>query len=205
MKSTQSSSRRVTLARRLAVSLCATLALGLLLPSVSAMEIGGVRFDDMARLGGRQLPLNGTGLRQVFVIKGYAAGLYLPERARNATVVLGSPGPKRLQIRPLREVESAQFVKTLNDGLRENHSELQMQLLSDRVTQLERTMTQLGTAQRGDIINFDFTPEGGTAVTLNGIPRGQTIPGEDFYQAVLRIFLGEHPVDRNLKRGLLGG
>jgi len=205
MKSTQSSSRRVTLARRLAVSLCATLALGLLLPSVSAMEIGGVRFDDMARLGGRQLPLNGTGLRQVFVIKGYAAGLYLPERARNATVVLGSPGPKRLQIRPLREVESAQFVKALNDGLRENHSELQMQLLSDRVTQLERTMTQLGTAQRGDIINFDFTPEGGTAVTLNGIPRGQTIPGEDFYQAVLRIFLGEHPVDRNLKRGLLGG
>lgn len=205
MKSTQSSSRRATLPRRLAVSLCATLALGLLLPSVSAMEIDGVRFDDAVRLGGRQLPLNGTGLRQVFVIKGYAAGLYLPERARNATVVLGSPGPKRLQIRPLREVESAQFVKALNEGLRENHSEMQMQLLSDRVTQLERTMTQLGTAQRGDIINFDFTPEGGTAVTLNGIPRGQAIPGEDFYQAVLRIFLGEHPVDRSLKRGLLGG
>ncbi|MFJ5381075.1 chalcone isomerase family protein [Cupriavidus sp. CER94] len=205
MKSTPSSFRRATPARRLAVSLCATLALGLLLPSVSAMEIDGVRFDDMARLGGRQLSLNGTGLRQVFVIKGYAAGLYLPERARNATVVLGSPGPKRLQIRPLREVESAQFVKALNEGLRENHSELQMQLLSERVTQLERTMSQLGTAQRGDIINFDFTPNGGTAVTLNGIPRGQAIPGEDFYQAVLRIFLGEHPVDRNLKRGLLGG
>ncbi|PLQ02410.1 hypothetical protein CYJ10_03725 [Cupriavidus pauculus] len=205
MKSTPSSSRRAMLSRRLAVSLCATLALGLLLPSVSAMEIDGVRFDDMARLGGRQLPLNGTGLRQVFVIKGYAAGLYLPERARNATVVLGSPGPKRLQIRPLREVESTQFVKALNEGLRENHSELQMQLLSGRVTQLERTMSQLGTAQRGDIINFDFTPEGGTAVTLNGIPRGLAIPGEDFYQAVLRIFLGEHPVDRNLKRGLLGG
>lgn len=205
MKSTPSSSRQAMLARRLAVSLCATLALGLLLPSVSAMEIEGVRFDDLARLGGRQLSLNGTGLRQVFVIKGYAAGLYLPERARNATVVLGSPGPKRLQIRPLREVESAQFVKALNEGLRENHSETQMQLLSYRVAQLERTMSQLGTAQRGDIINFDFTPNGGTAVTLNGIPRGQAIPGEDFYQAVLRIFLGEHPVDRNLKRGLLGG
>ena len=80
-----------------------------------------------------------------------------------------------------------------------------MRSLSDRVAQLERTMTQMGAAHRGDIINFDFTPDGGTAVTLNGIPRGQTIPGEDFYQAVLRIFLGEHPVDRDLKRGLLGG
>lgn len=205
MKSKPFPLRRVMFPRRLAVSLCATLALGLLLPTVSAMEIDGVRFEDKARLGGKQLPLNGTGLRQGFVVKGYAAALYLPERARNATVVLGSPGPKRLQIRPLREVESTQFVRVLNDGLRENHSEMQMQLLSDRVAQLERTMAQVGNAHRGDIINFDFTPDGGTAVTLNGIPRGQAIPGEDFYQAVLRIFLGEHPVDRNLKRGLLGG
>nr|WP_315598701.1 chalcone isomerase family protein [uncultured Cupriavidus sp.] len=205
MKSEQSSSRRAIFHRRLAASLCATLAFGLLLPSVSAMEIEGVRFDDSARLGGKELPLNGTGLRQVFVIKGYAAALYLPERGRNATLVVGTPGPKRLQIRPLREVESAAFVKALNEGLRENHSELQMQLLSDRLTQLERTMAQMGSAHRGDIINFDFTPQGGTAITLNGIPRGLAIPGEDFYQAVLRIFLGEHPVDRNLKRGLLGG
>lgn len=205
MKSTQSLSRRSTLPRRLAVLLCATLAFGMLLPTASAMMIEGVRFDDAARLGGKQLPLNGAGLRSVFVIKGYVAALYLPERASNATVALGTPGPKRLQIRPLREVEAATFVKALNQGLRENHSELQMKLLSDRVTQLERTMTQMGAAQRGDIINFDFTPDHGTAVTLNGIPRGEAIPGEDFYQAVLRIFLGEHPVDRTLKRGLLGG
>lgn len=201
----QYSSRRSALPLRLAATLCATLAFGVLLPSASAMEIEGVRFDDAARLGGKHLPLNGTGLRSVFVIKGYAAALYLPERARNATVAVATPGPKRLQIRPLREVESATFVKALNEGLRENHSELQMHLLADRVTQLERTMTQMGAAQRGDIINFDYTPDGGTAVTLNGIPRGLSIPGEDFYQAVLRIFLGEHPVDRNLKRGLLGG
>ena len=205
MKSTQSLSRRSTLPRRLAVLLCATLAFGMLLPTASAMMIEGVRFDDAARLGGKQLPLNGAGLRSVFVIKGYVAALYLPERASNATVALGTPGPKRLQIRPLREVEAATFVKALNQGLRENHSELQMKLLSDRVTQLERTMTQMGAAQRGDIINFDFTPDHGTAVTLNGIPRVEAIPGEDFYQAVLRIFLGEHPVDRTLKRGLLGG
>lgn len=73
-------------------------------------------------------------------------------------MVLGTPGPKRLQIRPLREVDSATFVKALNEGLRDNHSALQMRSLSDRVAQLERTMTQMGAAHRGDIINFDFTP-----------------------------------------------
>ncbi|MWL86348.1 chalcone isomerase family protein [Cupriavidus sp. SW-Y-13] len=205
MKSAQSRILRTRHVRRLAASLCTALVLGALLPTASAMEIGGVRFDDAARLGGKELPLNGTGLRQAFIVKGYAAGLYLPERARNATLALVTPGPKRLQIRPLREVETTAFVKALNEGLRENHSELQLKLLSDRVSQLERTMAQIGPAHRGDIINFDFTPDGGTAITLNGIPRGQAIHGEDFYQAVLRIFLGEHPVDRNLKRGLLGG
>jgi len=191
--------------RRCAATLCATLALCVLAPQASATEIEGVRFDDATRLAGKELQLNGAGLRSVFVIKGYVAGLYLPERARNATVALATRGPKRLQLRLLREVDSATFVKALSEGLRENHSELQMKLLADRVAQLEQTMNLVGTAHRGDIINFDFTPEGGTIVALNGIPRGQAITGEDFYQAVLRIFLGEHPVDRSLKRGLLGG
>ncbi|WP_420998432.1 chalcone isomerase family protein [Cupriavidus sp. 30B13] len=170
-----------------------------------AGEIEGMRIDDATRVGGKELQLNGTGLRSVFVIKGYVAALYLPEKARNATVVLGAPGPKRLQIRPLREVDADSFIKALDEGIRENHSEMQVQRLSGRLFQLHRTMEQMGTARKGDVIDFDFSPDGGTVVAINGTPRGKPIPGEDFYQAVLRIFLGDHPVDRNLKRGLLGG
>ncbi|TXI90966.1 MAG: hypothetical protein E6Q40_00075 [Cupriavidus sp.] len=197
--------RSPTLARlvRLAACGCAAAVLGLAAPAMGG-EIEGVRFDDAARLGGKELPLNGTGVRAGFVIKGYVAALYLPERARNATVVLGTSGPKRLQIRPLREVGPDDFIKSLNDGIRENHSELQRRMLAERLAQLAQTMNQVGPARRGDIINIDFTPDHGTIVAVNGIPRGQPIPGEDFYQAVLRIFLGEHPVDRDLKRGLLG-
>lgn len=187
-----------------AVACAAFAAFALSAPPAVAGEIEGVRFDDAARLGGKELPLNGAGLRSGFVIKGYVAALYLPERARNATVVLGTPGPKRLQIRPLREVESDTFVKALSEGMRENHSELQVRMMSDRMIQLAQAMNQVGTARRGDIINLDFTPDAGTVVAMNGIPRGRPIPGEDFYQAVLRSFLGEHPVDRELKRGLLG-
>lgn len=181
------------------------MAFGILAPAAAAGEIEGMRFDDAARVGGKELLLNGIGLRAVFVIKGYVAGLYLPEKARNATVVLGDKGPKRLQIRPLREVESGTFVKALNAGMRENHTALQMQHLADRLVQLEQAMTQVGTAHKGDVINFDFSPDAGTVIAINGTPRGRPIPGEDFYQAVLRIFLGDHPVDRELKRGLLGG
>ncbi|MGO4327346.1 chalcone isomerase family protein [Cupriavidus sp. 2TAF22] len=192
-------------ASQLALVLCAGAALALPAPHARAGEIEGMRIDDATRVGGKELQLNGTGLRSGFVIKGYVAALYLPEKARNATVVLGVPGPKRLQIRPLREVRSEAFFKALNQGIRENHSEMQVLRLSDRMLQLRQTMEQMGTARKGDVIDFDFSPDGGTVVAINGTPRGRAIPGEDFYQAVLRIFLGDHPVDRDLKRGLLGG
>ena len=57
----------------------------------------------------------------------------------------------------------------------------------------------------GDVINFDYAPDSGTRITVNGQPRGNAIPGQDFYAAVIRIWIGDKPVDDGLKKGLLGG
>lgn len=198
-----SSSRQTP--RRLLATLAAGLALAVLAPAAGASEIEGLRFDDAARVSGKVLQLNGTALRSGLLLKGYVAALYLPEKGRNATVVLGTPGTKRLQLRMLREVDPTALSRAIQKGMRENHSELQMQMLSARMVQFERTIDQVGTARKGDVINFDFSPDAGTVVAINGTPRGRPIPGDDFYQAVLRVFLGEHPVDRDVKRGLLGG
>ncbi|CAG2149330.1 hypothetical protein LMG31506_04015 [Cupriavidus yeoncheonensis] len=191
--------------RRVLAALAAGLALAVLPAAAGATEFEGLRFDDAARVAGKELQLNGTALRSGLLLKGYVAALYLPEKARNATVVLGTSGTKRLQFRMLREVDPNAFARAMQKGMRENHSELQMQMLSARLVQFERTIDQVGTARRGDVINVDFSPDAGTVVAINGTPRGRPIPGEDFYQAVLRVFLGEHPVDRDVKRGLLGG
>jgi hypothetical protein len=173
-------------------------------PAWATVNVEGVPFDEAARVAGRELLLNGTGLRSVFVIKGYVAGLYLPERAKNAAVILGMKGPKRLQIHPLRDVGAETFIRALNDGIHRNQTEIQMQRLADRLTQLEDTMRQIGATKRGDTINFDYMPDAGTTITVNGVARSKPIPGEDLYQAVLRIFIGDNPVDRDLKNGLLG-
>jgi hypothetical protein len=70
---------------------------------------------------------------------------------------------------------------------------------------LNASLKAVGEVKRGDLINFEFTPEAGTRITLNGQPRGAAIPGEDFFAAVLRIWIGDKPVDAALKRGLIGG
>ncbi|MDK2660586.1 chalcone isomerase family protein [Cupriavidus sp. LEh21] len=182
--------------------LCATTAVAM---PARAVEMEGIRFDDAARVGGKELQLNGTGLRAGFLTKGYVAALYLQEKARNATVVLGTPGAKRLQLRMLREAEPPAFARAIRKGIRDNHSETQVRGLAARLTQFERTLGEVGNAHKGDVINLDFSPQTGTVVAINGTPRGRPIPGEDFYQAVLRVFLGDSPVDQDVKRGLLGG
>jgi len=42
-------------------------------------------------------------------------------------------------------------------------------------------------------------------VLVNGQPRGNAIPGEDFFTAVLRVWIGDKPVDADLKKGMVGG
>lgn len=140
-------------------------------PAWATVNVEGVPFDDAARVAGRELLLNGTGLRSVFVIKGYVAGLYLPERAKNAAVILGMKGPKRLQIHPLRDVGADTFIHALNDGIHRNQTEIQVQKLADRLTLLQDAMRQIGSTKRGDTINFDYAPDAGTIISINGVTR----------------------------------
>ena len=59
-------------------------------------------------------------------------------------------------------------------------------------------------AKKGMRITLDWVPAAGTQLTVDGKPSGAPIPGEDFYRALLKIWLGEHPVQDDLKKALLG-
>lgn len=179
-------------------------AAALAAPAAPAAEAEGVRFDDTLRLDGRELQLNGLGARSVLLFKPYVAGLYVPEKSRSAAELLAQAGPRRLSLRLLTDLSAERFVKAFGDGLRDNHDEAQLAALRGRIEQLDATMRAAGGAKKGDRIDIDFA-DGATRVLLNGQPRGEPIAGEDFYRAILRIFLGERPADRSLKGALLGG
>ncbi len=180
---------------------CATL---LVSTAASAATFEGVRFDDSIRLGNRELKLNGMGIRAVFVIRGYVAGLYLTERASTMRDVMAMPGPKRIQLRMLREAKSTDFTKALVSGIKKNASPSELEALHDRVVQLESTIESFGTAAKGDTIDLDFDPQRGLTLSVNGVMKGSVIAGADFFGAVLGIFVGGHPIDARLKKGLLG-
>ena len=168
-----------------------------------AAEVAGVKLDDKAQVESRELVLNGAGLRKRVIFNVYVIGLYLPEKKSDAAAVLALPGPKRAAIHMLRNVGADSFTEALIDGLRANTSEAEYKALEPRVNELAATMAQVGEAKKGMHLALDWTGSA-TQLVVNGRPAGKPVTGEDFYRALLRIWLGDKPVQDDLKKSLLG-
>jgi Chalcone isomerase-like len=172
---------------------------------VFAAEVAGVKMEEKEALAGTELVLNGAGLRSKFVFKVYAMALYLPAKTTDAAAAIGASGPKRVAMHMLRDVGADEFGEALMNGMRDNNSEAAMKVLEPCARQLVSIMAAMKEAKEGMRITLDWLPGTGTVVGVNGKDEGAPIPGEDFYRGLLRIWLGENPVQEDLKRALLGG
>lgn len=172
------------------------------LPAAAA-EVAGVSMDDRAKVGDTELLLNGGGLRQRVFFRVYAMGLYLPKKIGSAPEAINAQGPKRVLIHMLRDVDAGQFIDALSEGIRANHSEADAKALEPRVRELGAIMAEVKEAKKGMRIALDWTGAG-TQVLIQDKPAGAPIAGEDFYRALLRIWLGDRPVQDDLKKALLG-
>jgi len=190
------------LVRRLAASV---LVLAAAWAGAQPVELEGVKLDASTQVGASALQLNGAGVRTRLFFKVYVAGLYVAQKAHDAGTLLAQKGARRIAITMLRNVDAETFAGALDEGLRNNHSEAQLAAMKPQIDALNASMKAVGEAKKGDVIHFEFEPGVGTRVTVNGQPRGAVIPAEDFFTAVLRIWIGDKPVDAGLKKGLLSG
>ena len=169
------------------------------------VELEGVKLEPTAKVGATTLQLNGAGVRTRVVFKVYVAGLYVPQKSSNPATLLADKGARRVAITLLRNVDADTFVKALNDGLHNNHTEAQLAALKPQIDALNAILISAGEVKKGDVIHFDYLPEAGTRTTLNGRALGSAIAGDTFFSAVLRTWLGDKTSDAGLKKGLLGG
>lgn len=176
----------------------------LALNTAQAAEVAGVKFDDRTKIGSSELVANGAGLRKKAFFKVYAMALYLPEKQAEAEAALAAKGPKRISISLLRDLSAQQFVDALQEGVANNHSEAEMSALKDRLKQFSDAMLSIGEAKIGTTVLIDWLPESGTRLTVNGQAKGKDIAGDDFFKALLKIWIGKQPVQDNLKAALLG-
>jgi hypothetical protein len=172
--------------------------------AASAAEVAGVQLDERTRLGTSDLVLNGAGLRRKTFFRIYVAGLYLTEKRTSPAGVLALAGPKRASITLMRNIPAPDLAAALKDGVRENSSPEEHQAVKGRVDELAASLVAIRQCKKGDVITVDWLPDVGTLVVLNGVVKGNPIPGYDVYSALLRVWVGDRPASASLKRALLG-
>ena len=172
-----------------------------IVPVSSAHTVSGVEVPDQINVNGTSLILNGAGMREKFFFDIYVAALYLPKAVHTTEAVLASPGPRRVLMHFVyKEVGRDKLVEGWNEGFEDNLTKEQLAVLRKRIDAFNALFD---TVKRGDVVLLDYAPDSGTTVSINNHQRG-TIPGKDFNDALLRIWLGDEPVTQSLKHELLG-
>lgn len=92
--------------------------------------------------------------------------------------------------------------EALEDGLNSNNTPAELAEIKSQSEQLAGIMKGIGKVREGDTVAIDFQADG-IAVSLNGEARGK-VGGANFARALLKVWLGDKPVDASLKKALLG-
>jgi hypothetical protein len=168
-----------------------------------AAQLDDVSLPDRVMLDGTgtELQLNGLGYRTKFVFNIYVGALYTEEKVTTRDQVQALTGPKRVVMHMVYdEVSADKMASAWRDGFEDNNSEDKLAALEDR---LQILIGYFDTMKAGDVVLLDYIPGTGTRVTIRGEHKGD-IAGEDFYAALLDVWLGEEPADDDLKDAMLG-
>lgn len=185
-------------------SMCWAVAM-MLAGAAGAAEIAGVKLDEKTNVAGQEVVLNGAGIRTRVIVDVYVGALYLGAKKSAPAEVYAQPGAKRVQMTLLRDISGKTISDAFAEGIQNNTTDAEKQTVKARADELLGIVSAVGDGKKGDVIQLDFVPGTGTQIVFNGKPRGKPIAGDDFYRVLLRIWLGESPVDGRLKRAMLGG
>ena len=185
------------------MALICVLLVSLIANTALALEVEGLQVSDSVILMGSRtrLALNGAGLRARFLTKLYVAALYLPQLANNADAVLKQNGPNRVTLFMVKDKMTRQeFAEEWQKGFSKNQPEQEFNALKPQIAQFTNMFP---TVAKGDVIIFEYTPQSGTRVYINGDLKG-AMPGKEFHQSLLKCWLGKDALDSSLKTSLLG-
>ena len=166
-------------------------------PPGGAAEIEGVRFADQIRSREVTLRLRCVGLlRYKLFIKAYVAALYLGTDPDDVLTDV----PKRLEINYFWGINAADFGRAGDEILKRNVDDGTLATLRPR---LDRINAWYRDVKPGDRYSLTYLPGVGTQLALNGTEIG-VIDGADFAKAYFQIWLGDKPIDADLRKQLLG-
>ena len=149
-----------------------------------------------------KLKLNGHGTRIIFFMKAYEGSLYLESTSNNAEEIINDDVPMSIRMDVISSLVTPDAMKiALNEGLEKSTGNNTSPIMKE-IDQLNSSLkSEVGA---GDFYEFTYLPDSGIHVLKNS-KYIDTIPGIDFKKAFFGIFLSSNPIQKSLKKAMLGG
>ena len=180
--------------------LTVALAIALGTPALWAGGLAGVVMDDRITVGEDTLKLNGMGLRKKAVFKVYVGGLYLEHPTTNGINAAESRQVKRMVMHFLtNKATKKKMDKAWIEGFKENYAGY-----AEIEPRVRTFKDYFGDMKIDDVVEITLVPGEGTTVVINGSEKGR-VEGDDFAEALVKVWVGPSPPTEAFKKGLLGG
>jgi hypothetical protein len=153
---------------------------------------------------GVNLSLNGAGTRYKAIFKLYDLALYTPHKGATPEELLAMPGPKRLSFVALRDLPGTDLGLAFIKGLSNNSSPDLVQKHTASSTRLVEIFSGRSRLAAGDTFAMEYLPGKGTTFYIQGQAQGAPVGDAEFFNMVLKIWVGPVPADFKLKDALLG-
>lgn len=168
------------------------------------MDISGIKLADPIDVADAKLQLNGAGIRYKAIFKVYVAALYLGKKAATPEEIYTLPGAKRMSITLLREIDSNELGKSFTKAFEENAPKAEFSKLIPGLIKMGQIFSDQKKMLPGESFTIDWIPGTGTVISVKGKPQGEAIKEIEFFNTMMRIWLGAKPADWKLKDELLG-
>jgi hypothetical protein len=166
-------------------------------------EIAGVKVEDSKTVAGTKLLLNGAGIRYRGPFKVYVAELYTSKKVGSLEELMAAPGPKRLTLTMLREIEAGPFGKLLTRGVEDNVPRNEVSRLVPGLLRMSEIFSINKVLLPGETVIMDWIPGTGLVVNAKGKQQGEPFKEQEFFKAIMSIWFGPVPADFKLKDALL--
>lgn len=162
----------------------------------------GVTLPRTMKFEGKTLQLNGAGSRSKMWVEVYIQALYLSQLSQNPTEIINDNLEMSIRIEITSAlVSSGKLTRALHAGF-EKSAGADFDKYKPRMEMLKNFLADEIT--KGDVYELTYNPADSSVwIVKNGELKGK-IPGFDFKKVFFGIWLGERPVDEELKNSLLG-
>ncbi len=180
---------------------CVFISLLICLPVTHAEGFGKYSVDKTTTCTNHPLSLNGAGIRKKLFIKLYIAALYVDRKINDVDKLMQLDQPLCMRLHIVSsKITAKKMIKATHEGF-VNSTRGDTSSIAKEIETFLNWLKQ--PINKGDVFEFSFTPQNTITILKNDVRLGK-ITNQKFASALFGIWLGDNPVQTDLKNKLLG-